>query len=90
MQKQPLSTAMIRLLIKVLRLKSLQLSFDYRKLKKKTTHLTGSSSSYIDLMFTLQPNLVMKTDIQASLHPNCHHQNVFAKFNLKLYHPAAL
>ena len=29
----------------------------------------------------------MQTGTHASLHPNCHHQNVFAKFNLKLYYP---
>ena len=34
----------------------------------------GDSSSCIDLIFTSQPNLVMKSGVHSSLHPNCHHQ----------------
>ena len=38
-------------------------------------------------MFTSQPNLVMQSGIHSSLHPNFHHQIVFAKINLKIYYP---
>ena len=52
----------------------------------KSTHIIGSSSSCIDLIFTSQPNLVMESGVHFSLHRNCHHQITFAKFNLKIYY----
>ena len=51
------------------------------------THLLQSSSPRIDLIFTSQPNLVVESGVHPSLHPNCHHQIIFAKFNLKIYYP---
>ena len=39
------------------------------------------------LIFTSQPNLVMESGIHSSLHSNCHHQIVFAKFNLSIFYP---
>ena len=42
---------------------------------------------YPHLVFTSQPNLVMDSDVRSSLHPNCHHQLVFAKFDLSIYYP---
>ena len=38
----------------------------------------------VDLIFTSQPNLVVESGVQQSLHSNCHHQIVFAKFNLMI------
>ena len=38
-------------------------------------------------MFTSQPNLVMESGINSSLHKNCHHEIIYAKFNLKIYFP---
>ena len=32
-------------------------------------------------------NLVMESGVHSSLHPNCHHQLVFAKISLKIYYP---
>ena len=29
----------------------------------------------------------MESGVHASLHPNCHHQTVYAKLNLKIEHP---
>ena len=46
-----------------------------------------TSSSCIDLIFTTQPNFVIESGVHPSLHPNCHHQIVFAKINLKIYYP---
>ena len=57
------------------------------QLINEPTHFLDSSSSFIDLTFTSQPNLFMESGVQSSLHPNCHHQLVFAKFNLSIYHP---
>ena len=33
------------------------------------------------------PNKVMDSAVQASLHPHCHHQITFAKFDLKVCYP---
>ena len=39
------------------------------------------------LVLTSQTNLVMESGVHSSLHPNCHHRVVFAKFNLFLLYP---
>ena len=41
----------------------------------------------IDLIFASQPSLVVESGVQSSLHQNCHHQIVFARFNLKVVFP---
>ena len=57
------------------------------QLINEPAHLFDSSSSCIDLIFTFQPNLVMESGVQPSLHPNCHHQFLFSKFDLSIYFP---
>ena len=44
-------------------------------------------SSCIDLIFASQPNLVVDSGVQSSLHQNCHHQIMLARFNLKVVFP---
>ena len=61
--------------------------FGLQQLINKPTHLVADSSSCIDLIFPSQPNLVMESGVQSSLHPNCHHQITYAKFNLKIHYP---
>ena len=61
--------------------------FGLQQLINEPTHLVTDSSSCIALIFTSQPNLVMEPGVHSSLHPNCHHQITFAKFNLKIYYP---
>ena len=51
------------------------------------THILPNSSSCIDLIFTSQPNMVIESGIHSSLPSSCHHQIVFAKFNLKICYP---
>ena len=51
------------------------------------THLLQNSPSCIDLIFTSQPNIVVESGVHSSLNPKCHHQIIFAKFNLKIYYP---
>ena len=51
------------------------------------THLTRNTTSCMDMIFTSQPNLVMKSGLHFLEHENCHHQITYAKFNLKIYHP---
>ena len=50
-------------------------------------HVLENCSSCIDLIFTSQPNLVVDSSVHPSLHPNCHHQIAYAKFNLKIHFP---
>ena len=38
-------------------------------------------------MFTDQPNLVIDSGVHPSLHPNCHHQIIYANFDLKIIYP---
>ena len=57
--------------------------FGLQQLINEPTHLAADFSSCIDLIFTSQPNLVMESGVHPSLHPNCHHQITYAKFNLK-------
>ena len=60
--------------------------FGLKQLFQEPTHILPNSSSCIDLVFTSQPNLVMESGVHSSLHENCHHQLVYAKFNLKVWY----
>lgn len=40
----------------------------------------------MDLIFTMHPNVLVESGVHSSLHPNCHHQVLFQKFNLQIYH----
>ena len=51
------------------------------------TQILISSSSCIDLIFTLQTNLITESGVHLSLHPNSHHQIIFTKFNLEIHYP---
>ena len=62
-------------------------SYGLNQLIQEPNHILNSSSSCIDLIFTSQPNLDMESGIHSSLHSNCHHQIVFAKFNLLIFYP---
>ena len=62
-------------------------TFGLQQTMNEPAHIIGDSSSCIDLIFTSQPDLVMESGVHSSLHPNCHHQITYAKFNLKIYYP---
>ena len=62
-------------------------NYGLHQLIQEPTHILNSSSSCIDLIFTSQPNLVMESGVYSSLHPNCHHQVIFAKFTLSIFYP---
>ena len=49
--------------------------------------MLANSSSCIDLIFTDQPSLIVDCGIHPSLHPNCHHQIVYCKLDLKIVYP---
>ena len=61
--------------------------FGLEQLIHEPTHITGERSSCIDLIFGSQPNSVVKSGVQSSLHQNCHDQIRFAKLNLKVVFP---
>ena len=48
--------------------------FGLEQLIHEPTHIIGERFSCIDLIFAFQPNLVVESDIQSSLHQNCHYQ----------------
>ena len=65
--------------------------FGLQQIIKEPTRISNTSSSCIDLIFMSQPNLITDSGVHSSLHPNYHHQLVFAKFNLHtVYHPPYL
>ena len=69
------------------RIDSITSQFGLEQLIYEPTHITGERSSCIDLIFASQPNLVVESGVHSSLHQNCHHQIVFARFNLKVVIP---
>ena len=68
-------------------IENLTSQFGLNQIINEATHILEASSSCIDLIFTTQPNLVVESGVHQSLHANCHHQLVFAKFNLQIYYP---
>ena len=68
-------------------LDSITSSFGMKQLISEPTHILQQSSSCIDLIFTNQPNIVMDSGVDSSLHPKCHHQIIYSKLNLKIEYP---
>ena len=64
----------------------LTFQFGLSQIIKEPTHIQENSSFCIDLIFTTQPNMVLESGVHHSLHQNCHHQIIFAKFNLTEYY----
>ena len=71
----------------VSKIDSVTSQFRLEQIIKEPTHIVGDSSSCIDLIFTTQSNLVMKSGVHSSLQSNCHHHIAFAKFKLKIHYP---
>ena len=53
---------------------------------KEATYILDTSSSCVDLFFTSQSKLDMDSGVNASLYVNCHHQIIYSKSNLQIYH----
>ena len=66
------------------RIDGIMSQFTMEQLIHERTHIIGERSFCMDLIFASQPNLVVESGVQSSLHQNCHHQIVFARFNLKV------
>ena len=69
------------------RFESITSYYGLHQIINEPTHILPSSAFCIDLISTNQPNLVINSGVHSSLHQNCHHQIIFAKINLKVYHP---
>ena len=69
------------------RLESITFFYGLHQIINEPTHILPSSSSCIDLIFTNQPNMITNSGVHPSLHRNCHHQEIFAKVNMKIFHP---
>ena len=52
--------------------------FGLQQIINEPTHIQRHFLSYIDLIFSSQPNLVMSSGIHSSLHQNRHHQIIFS------------
>ena len=61
--------------------------FGLSQIVNEATHILASFSSCTDLIFTTQSNFVVESSVHPSQHANCHHQVVFADFNLQIYYP---
>ena len=60
----------------------------YHQLISLPTHMTNTSSSCIDLIFTSNPNLITEFGIEKSLYADsCHNSIVFGKVNLNVSLP---
>ena len=68
-------------------LENITSQFGLQQIINEPTHIRDNSSSCIDLIFTSQANLIIESGVYPSLHPNCHHQLVYAKFNLQICYP---
>ena len=55
--------------------------FGLQQIIKEPTHISNTSSAFIDLIFTSQINLITDSGVHSSLHSNCHYQIVLANFN---------
>ena len=71
-------------------IENLIFQFGLHQVIKELPHiLDTSSSSCTDLIFMSQPNLIIESGVHSSLHSNCHHQIIFAKFNIEILYPRA-
>ena len=68
------------------KLRLLTSQFGLNQIINEPTHITNNFSTCIVLLFTSQTNLVIESGVHFSLYPNCHHQMVFAKFDLRIFY----
>ena len=55
---------------------SITSTFRVYHLINEPTHLLENPSPCVDVTYTSQPNLIVKSIVHPSLHPNCHYQIV--------------
>ena len=62
-------------------------SYGLSQLICEPTRIFPNSFLWIDLIFINENNSITDSRVHSSLHPNCHHQIVYAKLNLKTEYP---
>ena len=62
-------------------------SYGLSQLIREHTHILPNLSLCIDLIFINETNVIIDSGVHASECPNCHHQIVYAKLNLKIEYP---
>ena len=67
------------------KIKAIMSQFGLKQLIREPKHILSNTYSCTDLVFTSQLNLVMESGVSSSY--NCHHQLVYANFNLKVWYP---
>ena len=67
-------------------IENIPLQFGLNQMITEPTH-TLESSSFINVICTSQPNLIVASGVHLFLYPNSYHHIIFAKFNLKILHP---
>ena len=87
MLNQAIGFVKTKLTLKEMPIKNLTSQFGLHQVIEEPIHILDTSYSCIDLIFALQPNLVNESGVHSSLHSNCHHQIIFAKFNLEVAYP---
>ena len=65
-------------------LEALTYSHNFHQITSELTHLLPHSNSFIDLIFTDQPNLVVNCGTHFSLNSKCLHQIAHCKLNLNI------
>ena len=70
-----------------LKIDALTSQFGLQQLIQEPKHILTNSSSWIDLIFTSQPNLLMESAAHPFLYQNCCHQLIYTKINLKVFYP---
>ena len=56
----------------------------YSQIIDKPTHFTNSPSSFIDLIFTSNPSIIVDSGIEKSLFSSCHHDIIYGKINFRV------
>ena len=59
---------------------SIMSQFGLYQIINEPTHILEKTSLCTDLIFTSQPNLSAELGTETSLHSNCHHEIIYAKF----------
>lgn len=60
--------------------------YDIKQVINQPTDLLQNSSSWTDLVYISQSNLVMDAGVHSSLHESFHDQIVYPKFNTKIHY----
>ena len=68
-------------------LESITSLYRMKQIISEPSHTLQHSFSCIDLIFTNQPNIVMDSSVDLSLHSKCHHEIIYSKLNLKIEYP---